>query len=346
VATARLACPHAARNVRIRPLSLALAIATAALAVVTGPAMGSSATPQLSISQVQARISALNDQAEKITESYDAAHERLTGLKRRQSVAAHELATNERTLTQVQSRISATANATYRTGGLGEYVLGAATDPQSFLDQAALLDALSRAQSEQFATAAAAGQAVRAARVSYNAQAVAVRETLSNISAQKSQIETLLAQAHNLLDSLRAADRARLAAAAAASAAHQVALRSSYNGPASGQAAAAVQFAYAQLGKPYVYGAAGPDSYDCSGLTMAAWARAGVYLPHNAAMQQSATRAVSAADAQPGDLVFFGSPAYHVGIYIGGGNMIAAPHTGDVVKIEAVYAGVSGYGRP
>lgn len=304
------------------------------------------ADPQLSISQVEARVAALNDQAEKITEQYDAAHIRLTAVQRKQRIAAHELQTNQGRLTKLQVAISATANATYRTGGLGEYVLGAATDPQSFLDQAALLDALSRNQAQQFASAAAANQAVKSARVAYNAQAAAVHDTLQGISAQKAHIESLLAEARNLLSSLRAADRARLAAEQAASMAHQVSLRGSYNGPASGQAAVALRFAYNQLGKPYVYGAAGPDSYDCSGLTMAAWGAAGVGLPHNAAMQQSATRPVSSADAQPGDLVFFGSPAYHVGIYIGGGNMIAAPHTGDVVKIEAVYAGVSGYGRP
>ncbi len=79
---------------------------------------------------------------------------------------------------------------------------------------------------------------------------------------------------------------------------------------------------------------------------MRAWGAAGVALPHNAAAQQSMLHYVSAADAQPGDLVFYGNPAGHVGIYIGGGRMIAAPHTGDVVKIQAVYSGVSGYGRP
>jgi peptidoglycan DL-endopeptidase CwlO len=345
VATARLAYPSA-RKPLFRPISLIAAVAAAALAALAGPTIAGHAEPQMTISQAQARIAALNTQAEKITEAYDAAHEHLATLKREQGIAARELSANQAQLAKVQSTISKTANATYRTGGLNAYVLDAATDPQSFLDQATMLDALSRHQSEQFATAAAAGQAVDAATVAFHGKTAAVNATLQRISSEKSHIESLLAQARNLLSSLRAADRARLAAAAASTTAHQVSLRGSYNGPASGQAAVALRFAYAQLGKPYEYGAAGPYSYDCSGLTMAAWGAAGVGLPHNAAMQQSATRAVSSADAQPGDLVFFGSPAYHVGIYIGNGNMIAAPHTGDVVKIEAVYAGVSGYGRP
>jgi cell wall-associated NlpC family hydrolase len=89
-----------------------------------------------------------------------------------------------------------------------------------------------------------------------------------------------------------------------------------------------------QQGKPYVWGAAGPDSYDCSGLTMWAWAQAGVSLPHQSAEQQALGTPVSQGQLQPGDLVFFGSPAYHVGMYIGNGMMVHAPTTGDVVKVS------------
>jgi peptidoglycan DL-endopeptidase CwlO len=347
VATARFARLRAQTpRPRIRPLSVAITAATAALVALVGPVPVGHAAPQLTISEAQARIDVLNTQAEKITEAYNAARDKLTVLRRQQGVAARQLSGDQRRLASVQSRIAATADATYRTGGFGQYVLGAATDPQSFLDQASLLDALSRSQAQQFASADAAGHAVRVAQASYRARAAAVRTSLSDITSQRQHIEALLSQARHVLDSLQAAARARLAAAQAAQAAQQTSLRSTYHGPASGQAAVAVRFAYAQLGKPYQYGAAGPGSYDCSGLTMAAWGAAGVGLAHNAAMQQSQTRAVSSADAQPGDLVFFGSPAYHVGLYIGGGRMIAAPHTGDVVKIEAVYSGVSGYGRP
>jgi cell wall-associated NlpC family hydrolase len=267
-------------------------------------------------------------------------------VQREQKIAADSLRRETARLVGVRSQISATANATYRSGGFGDFVLGGADDPETFLDQAVTLDAISRAQSQQFATAAAAGHAVKVAKVTFDAKAVVVRQTLKRISGDKAHIEALLAQARGLLASLRAADRARLAAAQARTTSSQIALRGSYHGPASGRAAVAVRFAYDQLGKPYSYGASGPSSYDCSGLTMAAWGAAGVGLPHNAAAQQSSTRSVSSADMQPGDLVFFGNPAYHVGIYIGNGNMIAAPHTGDVVKIEAIYSGFSGAGRP
>ena len=104
--------------------------------------------------------------------------------------------------------------------------------------------------------------------------------------------------------------------------------------PATGRAAVAIRFAYAQLGKPYRWGAAGPGAYDCSGLTMTAWHASGVSLPHSAQAQFASRPHVATGALRPGDLVFFGSPIHHVGLYIGGGNMIAAPHTGDVVKIQ------------
>lgn len=105
---------------------------------------------------------------------------------------------------------------------------------------------------------------------------------------------------------------------------------------ASQGAAAAIASARAELGKPYVWGASGPDSFDCSGLTAWAWGHAGVNLPHSAAAQQGMGSSVGRSELQPGDLVFFGSPAYHVALYIGGGLIIHAPTTGDVVKIASL----------
>ena len=106
--------------------------------------------------------------------------------------------------------------------------------------------------------------------------------------------------------------------------------------PSSG-AAAALAYARAQLGKPYQWGAAGPTAFDCSGLTMRAWAAGGVSLPHFAAGQYAATAHVAIADLQPGDLVFFGSDLHHVGIYVGGGQMINAPTTGSVVRYDGIF---------
>jgi cell wall-associated NlpC family hydrolase len=104
-----------------------------------------------------------------------------------------------------------------------------------------------------------------------------------------------------------------------------------------GAAAAAVAAAVAQLGKPYVYAGAGPDSFDCSGLTMYAWGQAGVSMAHSATLQYTSFPHVPIDELQPGDLVVFGRPIHHVGIYVGSGTMIEAPHTGAFVRYASIY---------
>jgi hypothetical protein len=105
----------------------------------------------------------------------------------------------------------------------------------------------------------------------------------------------------------------------------------------------AIALAQTEIGKPYSYGSDGPNSFDCSGLMQFIYAHVGIKLPRTAAQQQDATTAT--AKPRPGDLVFYGNPAHHVALYIGGGKQIAAPHTGAFVRIENVYSGVSNYGR-
>jgi cell wall-associated NlpC family hydrolase len=100
---------------------------------------------------------------------------------------------------------------------------------------------------------------------------------------------------------------------------------------------AALDRAIAQLGKPYVYAGGGPDAFDCSGLTMYAWEAAGVSLPHNALAQYESLPHVPISSVQAGDLVFFGSPIHHVGMVVGPGTMIEAPHTGAVVRYASYY---------
>jgi peptidoglycan DL-endopeptidase CwlO len=119
------------------------------------------------------------------------------------------------------------------------------------------------------------------------------------------------------------------------------------NSPAPGYQLA-IAYARAQIGKPYQWGGAGPDAFDCSGLVMMAWAQAGVYFPHLAQDQYDMTVRIPISSLLPGDLVFYGTPSdvYHVGLYIGGGNMIAAPETGQNVQIQSIYySGLLGGGR-
>jgi len=117
--------------------------------------------------------------------------------------------------------------------------------------------------------------------------------------------------------------------------------------PVKSGASAAVNTAKAQLGKPYVYGGAGPDNFDCSGLTMYAWRAGGVGLPHSAAMQYNAIAHIPLSALAPGDLLFYGTDLHHVGIYVGSGQMIEAPYTGANVRYASIYrSDLFGAGRP
>jgi len=340
-----------ARFTRLRLPVIGFA-AAAVVATVVPTGVGSAApASHLTIGQVQAQISALNSRAERITEAYDTANTQLGALQRKERVTNRLLARDRATLTAVQNRVAAGARAAYKTGGLDPTLsLVSSGTPQTFLDQTASLDEVARYESNQVSSAAAAQRAMASAQVVHNAQVAQQRKAVSAISSQKSQIEGLLSQQQALLSRLKASQRAQLAAQQHTAVQHAVAQRTSYNPPAyngaaSGRASVAIKYAYAQLGKPYQWGGAGPNSFDCSGLVMRAWGAAGVGLPHSAAGDQSMLPAVSLSAMEPGDLVFYGRPAYHVALYIGGGRIIQAPHTGANVEISSV-GGASSAGRP
>jgi cell wall-associated NlpC family hydrolase len=321
-----------------------LALAAAAVAATVLPSGIGAAAPasHLTLSQVQARVASLNNQAERITESFDSANTQLTALETKERVTDRMLNRDLAVLAKAQREVAAGAAAEYRTGGLDPTLsLVSSGTPQTFMDQTSGMQEVSRYDVNQVAAANAAQRQVAAAQVVHNAQVAQQRTTLSSISSARTQIQGLLSQQNALLGQLKASQQRRLAAAQAAQTEHQVTLRTSYhpptyNGAASGRASVAIQFAYAQLGKPYQWGGAGPDSFDCSGLTMRAWGAAGVGLPHSAAGQQAELPSVPLSALEPGDLVFYGDPAFHTAIYIGGGRIIQAPHTGTVVQISSL----------
>ncbi|TET53401.1 MAG: glycoside hydrolase, partial [Actinobacteria bacterium] len=119
------------------------------------------------------------------------------------------------------------------------------------------------------------------------------------------------------------------------------------NPPTNAPRSSVVQIAMRYLGRPYRWGAAGPNAFDCSGFTMYVYAQVGVGLPHSSQAQSRLGQAVPMSSLQPGDLVFRGSPVHHVGIYVGGGRMINSPRSGDVVKISSAFSGrYAGARRP
>jgi cell wall-associated NlpC family hydrolase len=220
----------------------------------------------------------------------------------------------------------------------------------------AYLRTTQQAQSEMFERLAADRSALESKLEQLEEDRAAALEAEQRLTALREEIEAKLADQRDEIAELNAAIEAAERRAARQAAAAEAAAEAAPVVPAApvrpapapnGGAQAAVDAALSQVGKPYQWAAAGPDSYDCSGLTMWAWAQAGVSLPHNSGMQYAATPRVDRSDWQPGDLLFFGSPIHHVGMYIGNGQMVEAPYTGQFVRVvSASRSDYVGAGRP
>ncbi|MCW2599413.1 MAG: hypothetical protein JWM02_1242 [Frankiales bacterium] len=322
---------------------LVISLAGAAMLSVLTAGTGN-ADPRPSLREVEQRVNALNSKVDVAVEQFAQSRIALAAANRRAAVALARVRAAQAELDAIKKAMGSVAAAAYRSGGSDQLVqLVNTSTPQTFLDRAASLNRIASGQRAQLAAAATARHrlaVVRAQAAQEQATSAAVSKAMA---AQKAQIESALAEQQRLLSSLKAAERARLNAMRQAAAAAARASRSrtlavpTYNGPASGRAAVAVREAYNQLGKPYQWGGSGPSSFDCSGLTAWVWGHAGVSLSHSAAAQYNEGQHVSLANIQPGDLTFYGSPIHHVGIYIGNGNMISAPHSGDVVKIQPAF---------
>ena len=172
----------------------------------------------------------------------------------------------------------------------------------------------------------------------------AARKQVNVMAEKKKAIQKRLAQQKRVaaglereIAALKAAEDARAEAARRAAATISFAdFNVSFPPPTRASRSEVVNIAMRYRGAPYQWGADGPNSFDCSGFTMFVYRQVGVSLPHSSAAQFGSGERVSRGDLAPGDLVFFGSPVHHVGIYVGGGSYIHAPSSGDVVKISAL----------
>ena len=346
--------------VRSRSLLAGLLLAVFGISVLPGAA---AAGPKTNLNQVQRQVDQLNRQAEQAAERYNTAKVELTDTTRQLRAARNKYAATQRRLDAMQVLVGRIAVASYKSGGLDSSVqLLLSDDPTGFLRQAADLTQVTKHQDHLLADMQAARLSAAVDRKAVAEQQARAKDLQGEIAAEKRTIEGKLATARALLGRLEAKQRAQLmsvrqAATDRALGARSDAMRASrssrdgdfptYDGPASGRAAVAVKTAFAQLGDPYQWGAAGPGSFDCSGLTMYSWGAAGVSLPHSSSAQYSAVPHVSISNLQPGDLVFYYSPISHVGIYIGGGRVIDAPYPGLSVHISGLYSmPLVGAGRP
>jgi cell wall-associated NlpC family hydrolase len=214
-------------------------------------------------------------------------------------------------------------------------------DPERFLDDAALTERANARQTAQVAEARRQLREIEQLRGEARVTAASLRDRQAELRRQKQTITGKLAEARRLLSRLPARPRERLGEDEAltsrttAAAPKTGAARHALPAPTS-RAAAAVAYAYRKIGSPYVWGATGPDAFDCSGLVQAAYRAAGIQLPRTSYAQIGAGRRVSRSELRPGDLVFFYRGISHVGIYVGNGQMIHAPHPSARVRLAPV----------
>jgi cell wall-associated NlpC family hydrolase len=316
------------------PIGL-LAAGVLAVSVLAGVA--ASAAPQPTVGQVQARLNQLNTQFERLVQQYDLAQQDLASARQRFTLINTEAARYLSRFNGMRRQVAQIAATAYEEGSLtSPAVLLTSGNAQQILNQASILQELSSSNN------AVMGQFLAAARQLSGAQQAAARtkkaetELRDKLARQKSAVEKLIAQQQSLLNQLTPQQQKATGPGGIPTSPGPSPVGGHKPGPppVSGAAGKAVAFAYAQLNCPYVFGGTGPcnSGFDCSGLTQAAWAYAGVSIPRTS-YQQAGLPSVSMSELQPGDILEFNGDG-HVAIYVGGGMLIDALHTG--VPVEKV----------
>jgi len=359
---ARLHLPAARRAV------VALGV-VGALAVSATPA---AAEPAPSTSREAADlIAARARDLEVLTENFNEARERLKATERATHRAADELEAARAALARARDRVRVVARSAYTGDRLDPLqAMLTSNSPDDLLDRVGTLHAIAEHNDGVLGGAEEATHAADQAQAQAEEVAADAQRQVDRVAAQKRDLDAQIAVFKAAYDRLHAAEerasraaaerRARDRAAAARAAAARPAHAAPHAAPApaapapaaqaapapaappavvaGGSAAAqtAVRTALAQVGDPYVWGAAGPNAFDCSGLMQYAYAAAGISLPHSSAMQSTMGVPVSRSELRPGDLIFFYSPVSHVGMYIGNGQMVHASTSGQPVKIASV----------
>ena len=310
---------------------LATALSGLALATMVGfmPATPAQAEPE--IDDVQSRVDRLFHEAEQASERLNDAKIELNELRgdlvSLEADQDRQHVKLEAALEDLQDSIVSQYEG-QNLSAVGQVAV--ADDADSFVSHLSTMSAYNDLQAQLFDSFSTEAKALDIRSKATEQRAEEVQRTQDQLVAEKKTIDANLAEAQDLLDKLKAEEREALLSRGS------VRLPSGVS--TSGRAAAALAYAMAQVGDSYVYGAAGPSAFDCSGLTMMAWAQAGVSLPHSSAAQYSSGPHVASSDLQPGDLTFYYSPISHVAMYIGNGLIVEAANPGAGVRVAPVFS--------
>ncbi|MFI2436954.1 NlpC/P60 family protein [Streptomyces sp. NPDC018693] len=316
-------------------------LTTAAAAAVALSSQAANAAPseKPSKDEVKAKVDKLYEEAEHATERLNGAKENQEKLQKEISTIQDNVARGQEELNNLRDSIGLAAAAQYRTGTIDSSLqLFLSSDPDDYLDRAATADQLSAQQVESLKKIQDKQRELAQDRSEATAKLKDLSATRTELAEQKKKVQAKLAEAQKLLNTLTAAEKAAIAAEEARASRSSSARVDLGNAPSgSSRAMAAFQAAQSKLGSPYVYGASGPNSFDCSGLTSWAFAQAGVGIPRTSQAQASAgPRIYSQSQLKVGDLVFFYGDLHHVGFYAGNGQILHAPRTGTVVRYESI----------
>ena len=295
------------------------------------------------LAQVQAQVIRYEEEATSAAEGAQEAKVKLNSLTRSLAGIQAQAQIQAKTVDAISKTLGAIAIDQYKSGTISQSLeLLFSSDPSLYLSSAGSLEAITRQKGIQLRKFQSAEQKLNATSLTVSDRLAQVK-ALQKKLAEKSALATAkLAQAESLLAKLKKEDRERLARLAQeredADQASSLQAAKSAAG-VSGRAGLALKFALKQIGDRYVFGADGMVYWDCSGLTMRAYQSAGVSLPHSSAAQSRMGKSISFSQKKPGDLMFFGRPVSHVGIYLGGGKMVHAPRSGSRVKVATTDMG-------
>jgi cell wall-associated NlpC family hydrolase len=289
---------------------------------------------------IEAQIDAEWRQAEPLIEQYNAVHDQYQSNLAKQAELTAAIKPLADQLDVAEAKVGKIAAQAYMTGNAHSFnAVLTADSPATFADQLTLLDSVAIAQTGELSN-------VLAVKAQYDQQKAPIDALVTELAAENDDLTKKKADIDNRLAQLQQLRSQAYVASGATSAYYRPQVCPTQYEPTPGYKAAA--FACGEAGKPYVWDAAGPSAYDCSGLTMVAWQQVGVYLPHNAAEQRQLMPYVNESDLQIGDLVFYYSDLSHVAIYVGNGMVMSAPSPGDVVRMLPMRNGapIHSFGRP
>jgi len=305
---------------------LAGAVTLVSIALPGGPVSAAVTTTQPGLHVLLARAARLSDQIDSLSEQYDGLKIQLSQAKAEARIARETAAREEKQLTAGQLAVGQIAAQGYMTGDVNPALqLLQATNPQSFINRASIMLQLQQENGDKVTVLAAAEDAADRARLTAQQQA----SKAAQLAAQMKVRVRAIQRRESILNSA--------AFTQAMTVFKQTGHYPDFTIPGNSIGVQALRFALTRRGDPYVWGGAGPNDFDCSGLVMWAYGKVGISLPHFTGSQWNSGEHISRSQLEPGDLVFFFPDISHVGLYVGDGLMLDAPTFGQPVQIQPIF---------